>query len=81
MALFRVQLGCVMLSGIEGVIEKKLTFNTECLMEKDEETEVAVNCSLLAVCFSFDVGRSMFDVHLSKQPGADKCSTIRHINR
>jgi hypothetical protein len=25
-----------------------------------------VECSVLDVCFSFDVGRSMFDVHLSK---------------
>ena len=31
-------------------------------MGKDEETEIAVECSLLDVCFSFDVGRSMFDV-------------------
>jgi hypothetical protein len=27
-----------------------------------------VECSVLEVSFSFDVGRSMFDVHLSKQP-------------
>ena len=26
-----------------------------------------VGCSVLGVCFSFDVGRSMFDVHLLKQ--------------
>ena len=26
-----------------------------------------VECSVLDVCFSFDVGRSMFDVHLLKQ--------------
>ena len=31
-----------------------------------EKTEIAVECSVLGVCFSFDVGRSMFDVHLSK---------------
>ncbi len=38
------------------------TLNIEFLMEKDEETEIAVECSLWVVCFSFDVGRSMFDV-------------------
>ena len=32
-------------------------------MGKDEETEIAVECSVLGVCFLFDVGRSMFDVH------------------
>ncbi len=37
-------------------------------MGKDEETEIDVECSVLDVCFSFDVGCSMFDVHLSKQP-------------
>jgi len=37
-------------------------------MGKDEETEIGVECSVLEVNFSFDVGRSMFDVHLSKQP-------------
>ena len=26
-----------------------------------------VGCSVSGVCFSFDVGRSMFDVHLLKQ--------------
>ena len=31
-------------------------------MGKDEETEISVECSVLDVCFSFDVGRSMFDV-------------------
>ncbi len=30
--------------------------------------KVGVECSVLEVSFSFDVGRSMFDVHLSKQP-------------
>ena len=34
-------------------------------MGKDEETEIAVVCSVLDVCFSFDVGRSMFDVRRS----------------
>jgi len=34
-------------------------------MEKDEETEIAVECSVLGVCFLFDVGRSMFDVGCS----------------
>ena len=27
-----------------------------------------IECSVLDVCFSFDVRRSMFDVHLLKQP-------------
>ena len=40
-------------------------------MGKDEETEIAVECSVLGVCFLFDVGRSMFDVHFSKQPRMD----------
>jgi len=26
-----------------------------------------VECLVFGICFSFDVGRSMFDVHLSKQ--------------
>ena len=45
-------------------------------MGKDEETEIAVVCSVLDICFSFDVGRSMldvrcsmFDVHLSMMVG------------
>jgi hypothetical protein len=38
------------------------TSNIECLMGKDEETEIGVECSILDFCFSFDVGRSMFDV-------------------
>ena len=29
-----------------------------------EETEIAVECSVLDIRFSSDVGRSMFDVHL-----------------
>ena len=29
-----------------------------------EYIEIAVECLVLGVCFSFDVGRSMFDVHL-----------------
>jgi len=37
-------------------------------MGKDEETEIAVDCSVLDIRFSFDVGRSMFDVHFSEQP-------------
>jgi len=36
-------------------------------MGKDEETEIAVECSVLVIRFSFDVGRSMFDVHILKQ--------------
>jgi len=34
-------------------------------MGKDEETEIAVEFSVLDICFSFDVGRSMFDVRRS----------------
>jgi len=43
-------------------------------MGKDEETEIAAVCSVLDICFSFDVAClaadrdvrcSMFDVHLS----------------
>jgi len=30
-----------------------------------QETEIAVKCSVLDACFSFDVGRSMFDVGCS----------------
>ncbi|MEA3385562.1 MAG: hypothetical protein U9Q89_03825, partial [Thermodesulfobacteriota bacterium] len=35
------------------------------VQEKDEETEIAIECSVLDICFSFDVGRSMFDVRRS----------------
>jgi hypothetical protein len=31
-------------------------------MGKDEKEELRVECSVLEVCFSFDVGRSMLDV-------------------
>jgi hypothetical protein len=31
-------------------------------MGKDEETEITVECSVLDICFSFDFGRSMFNV-------------------
>jgi hypothetical protein len=41
------------------------TPNIECLMGKDEETGIGVPCSAIAVCFSFEVGRSMFDVRRS----------------
>ncbi len=34
-------------------------------MGKYEETDTGVECSVLDVCFSFDVGRSMFDVRHS----------------
>jgi hypothetical protein len=34
-------------------------------MGKDEETEKGVECSVLDVCFSFDVGRWTFDVRRS----------------
>ena len=36
-------------------------------MGKDEETEIGVECSVFVVCFSFDVGRSMFDVRVSRR--------------
>jgi len=29
-----------------------------------KETKIAVECSVLDISFSFDVGRSMFDIHL-----------------
>ena len=35
--------------------------------KKDEETEIAVECSVSDIRFLFDVRRSMFDVHLLKQ--------------
>ena len=54
---------------MEELLKKKnvqhRTSNTECLMGKDEETEIAVKCSVLDACFSFDVGRSMFHVRRS----------------
>jgi len=31
-----------------------------------EYTEIAVECWVSDICFSLDVGRSMFDVYLSK---------------
>jgi hypothetical protein len=34
-------------------------------MGKEEETEIGVPCSAREVCFSFEVGRSMFDVRRS----------------
>jgi len=34
------------------------------LMGKDEETAMGVLCSAMKACFSFEVGCSMFDVHL-----------------
>ncbi|OPL12969.1 MAG: hypothetical protein AVO38_03185 [delta proteobacterium ML8_D] len=43
------------------------TSNIERRMGKEEEIEIAVECSVLDIRFSFDVERSMFDVHLSKQ--------------
>jgi len=41
------------------------TSNIECLMKRDEETEIGVPRSVIEVCLSFDVGRSMFDVRCS----------------
>jgi hypothetical protein len=38
-------------------------------MGKDEETEIAVECSVLVfVCFLFDVGRSMFIFQNNPEP-------------
>ena len=34
-------------------------------MGKEEKTEIAIECSVLDIRFSFDVGRSMFDVRRS----------------
>jgi len=34
-------------------------------MKKDEETEIAVECSVLDIGFLLDIGRSMFDVRCS----------------
>jgi hypothetical protein len=34
-------------------------------MEKDEETETGIECSVMEVCFSFDVERWTFDVRRS----------------
>jgi len=41
------------------------TSNIECLMGREEETETGVPGSALEVCFSFEVGRSMFNVRRS----------------
>jgi hypothetical protein len=41
------------------------TSNIECLMGKNEEKEIGAPCSAMEVCFSFEVGRSMFDVQRS----------------
>jgi len=43
-------------------------------MGKDEETEIAVECSVLDIRFSFDVGRWTLDIHLSKQSVRYKCN-------
>jgi len=42
-----------------GQVERP-TSNVE--WEEIRETEIVVKCSVLDVCFLFDVGRSMFDV-------------------
>jgi hypothetical protein len=39
--------------------------NIEGLLGKDEETEIGASCSAMEVCFSSEVGRSMFDVRRS----------------
>jgi len=39
----------------------------EFIMRKDER-HLSKPCSALNVCFSFDAGRSMFDLHLLKHP-------------
>jgi hypothetical protein len=41
------------------------TSNIECLMEKDEATGIGAKFSAVEVCFSFEVGRSMFNVRCS----------------
>ena len=41
------------------------TFNIEGLMGKDEEKRIGIPCLTREVCFSFEVGRSMFDVRRS----------------
>jgi len=46
--------------------ERLLIKKSELLNDILEETEIAVECSVLDIRFSFDVGRSMFDVHLFK---------------
>jgi len=45
--------------------ERLLIKKSELLNNILEETEIAVVCSVLDICFSFDVGRSMFDVRCS----------------
>jgi hypothetical protein len=45
--------------------ERLLIKKSELLNDVLEETEIAVECSVLDICFSFDVGRSMFDVRRS----------------
>ncbi len=45
--------------------ERLLIKKSELLNDILEETEIAVECSVLDICFSFDVGRSMFDVRRS----------------
>jgi hypothetical protein len=45
--------------------ERLLIKKPELLNDILEETEIAVVCSVLDICFSFDVGRSMFDVRCS----------------
>ena len=41
------------------------TSNIECLMGKDEEMGIDAKFSEIEVCFSFEVGRSMFNVRCS----------------
>ena len=45
--------------------ERLLIKKSELLNDILEETEIAVECSVLDICFSIDVGRSMFDVRRS----------------
>ena len=45
--------------------ERLLIKKPELLNDILEETEIAVECSVLDIRFSFDVGRSMFDVRRS----------------
>jgi hypothetical protein len=49
--------------------ERPLIKKSELLNDILEETEIAVECSVSdIICFSFDVGHSMLDVHLFPVP-------------
>ncbi len=50
--------------GFRRSIEHRIS-NIECSMGKDEKAKIRVPCSAKEVCFSFEVGRWMFDVRRS----------------